>query len=188
MGYRIARLAALLACLAINVSASVYELVENGAYEQPLSVGWEENIVGSSMYIQRLTTLDLDPDFEVRAYTNNGSGSASLSQKLCLPSLDTVFSANLRSSATDGNGAWCAAGMMISYLDAFSAPLGRTFLGARGAACPWENDDTFHIIRVGGTWETLNFVIVDELVDLPGVDPSQVAQLEVSLLVTASNC
>jgi len=181
-------LAALTALWMAPALASQLEMTVNGAFEEPVSTGWNQNITGSYMYLERSTGLDLDPDYEVRLYTNNGSGDATLWQRLPLPSTATVFSADLRSSARDGNGAWCAAGLRIRYLDAFGAILGQSFLGSLSPACPWTGDGAFHVVEVGEEWQTLSFVIADELANLPDVDPAMVRQLEAALVVSAANC
>lgn len=172
----------------LAAGASVMELAVNGGFEDPPEVGWEQQFNGSGFYLERATDLDHDPDYELKLRTANGHGQALLMQHLPLPALDTVFSATLRSSAYDGSGAWCAAGLRIRYLDAFSAPLGQTFLGSLSPACPWIGDGSFHIVELTGDWQAKSFVVADELALLPEVDAGRVAQLEVSLVVSATNC
>jgi MOSC domain-containing protein YiiM len=41
-------------------------LLTNGAFEQPLSVGWLQATSGSNVTINRATTYDPDPDFATR--------------------------------------------------------------------------------------------------------------------------
>ena len=188
MHKRTAFLAALLCICSLPALASDLELVANGDFELDLSTGWEQSIAGDALFIQRATNLDVDPDYETRVYCNDGHGNAKVWQTMVLPSLDTVFTADLKTRAVDGSGAWCAAGLMISYMDGNSSVLGKTFLGSTGNACPWTSADDFHVIPLTYTWATQSFVIGDELANLPAVDPSDVVKMEVALLVTAANC
>ncbi len=179
------------ACLVVTGGASELELVENGSFEEVLSVGWVEETSGSNLYILRQTGFDGDPDYEIQVNTANGDGVARVRQSVVLPSLNVEFSAMLDASAVDGNGAWVAAGLALTYFDISGAPLGKTVLAALGDACPWTSDPTFHVIELGlmgSGWRPYGFKLTDELTNLPGIDPDDVRQLEVAVLVEAYNC
>ncbi len=188
MHRRILWLAAMLALGACGAAASDFDIITDGGFELPLEEAWSPSISGDFLYIDHNTILDHDPDYEVRLWTNDGHGNAKILQRVILPSLDTVFSATLKSSAIDGNGAWCAAGLMISYKGVHSEPLGKTFLGSRSAECPWADADDFHCIDLGAEWSEYGFIVGDELANLPAVNPSEVFELEVMLIVSAANC
>ncbi len=170
------------------VGASTLGLVENGDFEVPQTTGWSQSIAGSSLYINRATTYDPDGDYEVNVSSNNGQGNARLWQQIPVPTSNIYIGARLRGLANDGGGAWCASGLIITYLDVNGAPLGRTAIAATSSICPWTEDDTFHIIDLTTSWVDYGFMLHDELMNLPGVDSEAVRELEVMLLTTASNC
>ncbi len=171
-----------------QLAASSLDLVENGDFELLLTSGWSQNIAGSALYITRATSYDTDPDYEVNVSSSNGHGNARLWQRVPIPSTDVYVGARLRGLAYDGGGAWCASGLVLTYLDVNGAPLGKTAIAATSSICPWTEDDTFHIIDLTTSWLDYGFMLSDELLNLPGVDADAVHELEVMLLTTASNC
>jgi hypothetical protein len=173
---------------AATAGASSLNLVENGDFELPQTTGWSQSIAGSALYINRATSYDDDSDYEVNVSSSNGQGNARLWQRIAVPSTDVYVAARLRGLAYDGGGAWCAAGLVLTYLDVNGCPLGKTAIAATSSACPWTENDTFHIIDLTTTWVDYGFILSDELMNLPGVDPGKVRELEVMLLTTASNC
>ncbi len=178
----------IVACLALPAGASSLHLTENGDIEQPLTTGWDQSIAGSYLYIVRGTAFDADPDYEVRVSSNNGHGNAKLWQSIIIPNTDVQFSAKLSSAAVDGGGAWCAAGLILTYLDVNGAPLGKTALAATSSICPWTGSSTFHIIDTNGGGADYGFTPSDELLNLPGIDGDDIHEIELSLLVSAANC
>jgi len=179
---------ALMLMVATVAGASSLELVANGDFELPQTTGWSQNIAGSSLFITRSTTYDPDADYEVKTSSSNGHGNARLWQQVTIPSTDVYIGARLKGLAYDGGGAWCASGLILTYLDVNGAPLGKTAIAATSSICPWTEDDTFHIIPLTTSWVDYGFMLDDELANLPGIDPDDVRELEVMLLTTASNC
>jgi hypothetical protein len=178
-----------LVCLTLTAGASELELVKNGDFEAKYVVGWEHENQGIGLSIEQALTFDPDPDFEVRLSCSGlGSGTVRLWQTVLLPASDAEFSASLSTSAIDGGGAWCAAGLVVAYVDDVGAELGRTFLGSTSSACPWTNGPAFHLIDTTGDWQDYSFTLADELLNLPGVDAGRISQLEVALLLQAENC
>ncbi len=177
-----------LICLAFAAGASELELVQNGDFEGNLAPGWDEENFGSGLLLEHAFDIHPDMDYEVRLSTDNGSGTVRIWQDVYVPGVDVDFSASLTTSASDGGGAWCAAGLDISYRDEVGAELGRTFLGSTGDACPWTNGPTVHLIDTTGDWQDYTLKLDTELDNLPGVDADRVARLTVTLLVTAANC
>jgi len=178
----------LLGLWSLPALSSELELTANGDFELVLDEGWELEVEGDELYFERATDLDGDPDYEVRLHCEDSHGRIELMQTCFLPSLDTVLSADLRTSATDAFGAWSAAGLMIRYLDEFGLQLGRTFVGSRSQNCPWEPAGDFDLIRGSDQWSQYNYVISDLLAGLPAVDPQRVKQLEVAVVLSAANC
>jgi hypothetical protein len=185
-GIVIASVALLLA--AATALGVPYEFVENGDFEDDLSVGWTERIMGSGGSLQRLVGQDEDPDYELYARMASGDGVTSAYQRFAVPSVDLVLSANLNCYAFGDNGAWSVAGLMIGYRDQDFALLGETAVAALSRDCPWTDGPTFHCIPAGEAWEFYEVDIAAELLNLPGVDPERVAFLEIAVLCQADNC
>lgn len=171
--------------------------VTNGDFEQPVSVGWTEYSPGSYGYIARSTSYNPDPDYEVcvRRQGSGGLGSGYdwLTQTIepPIPILECDFSATVKLNATEsGNGSnWAGAALCLNYLDATDVLLGTTRICRYSPGTPWSNSSTQHlIIAPNANWNNYSFDIIDELQNLPGVDPSEVAKLTVTLIDTAYNC
>ncbi len=169
-------------------SASSLELTSNGDFEQPLFQGWKKTLVGYQIDILRGTNFDHDTDYEMSIACSNGYGDAKLRQELYLPSVETVFSAELKSYAVDGAGAWVTCGLMISYLDEYGGPLGRTLLGSLSEASEWMPREDFHFIDTSGDWGLYSFNIADELLNVPAVNASEVRRVAVEIFVFSANC
>ncbi len=168
--------------------ASELELTVNGDFEQPLAIGWEIDASGEGLSILRGNYFDHDTDCEVNITCDEGYGEASLWQVVLLPETNVAFSVELTCFTEDGATAWCVAGLMITYRDAGTAPVGRTFIGSMSPNCTWESDGDFHVIDATGDWSTWSFVLDDELENLPEVDPSRIRSMELKLFVFADNC
>ena len=91
--------------------------------------------------------------------------------------------------ATASGGAWCVSALILNYMDQFGAPLGRTAIAARSDICPWVASPTFHILDVvPNVWGEFSFNLEDELAHLPGIDGSQIRQMEIELVALAVDC
>lgn len=165
-------------------------LLTNGAFEQPLSTGWLQATSGVNVTINRATTYDPDPDYEAYVYKGSGSGYARLYQVVDIPSTDIDFSVNAKLYAWDNHAsAWTGACLLISYLNESNSLLGATRICARSQGCPWNNSSTHHLINaVDSLWHNYAFNIDDELTNLPGVTPSAIKKIQISLLDSTYHC
>ena len=169
--------------------------VTNGDFEQPLSVGWTTYSPGSYGSITRAINYDPDPDYEVYVRRQGsgglGSGYDVLYQTIEPHIMELDFSATIKLNATEsGNGSnWAGAALSLYYRDANDALLGITRICRYTPGTPWTNSSTQHlIIAPNTTWNNYSFNIGDELQNLPGVDPSEVVKITVTLIDTVYNC
>jgi hypothetical protein len=158
-------------------------MLTNGDFEQELSVGWTQTIVGIGT-ITRATTYDPDPDYEAYVYKADGNGYVTLAQVTDIATTDLVFSANAKLyTFSTSSQCWAGAAVCVSYLNAADDVLGWTRICVTSIACPWYNNDTCHVIEVADTsWHSHTLNIEDEFQSLPGITPSEVAKIEVALL------
>ena len=165
-------------------------LLENGDFEQDLATGWLQATSGSNTTINRATNYDPDPDYEAYVYKGSGSGYARLYQVVDIPTTDLEFSINAKFYAYDNNaGAWAAGAVVISYMNESGSTLGETRIYTYSPGCTWTNSPTLHLITATDTnWNNYSFNIADELVNLPGVNPSEVDKIGVALYSYADWC
>ena len=166
------------------VSASNY--LTNGDFEEPLPSGWLQYGAG---VIIRGVNYDPDPDYEVFLYRTNPSGYAELCQAADIQTVDLEFSVSAKLYASSNSSAcWAGAAVIISYLDSLNSYLGETMICYRSPACPWNNNDTCHVIPVVDTlWNDYAFNINDELTNIPGINPSHITKIRVSLLARCAS-
>lgn len=166
-----------------------WDLVTNGDFEQPLAVGWQQNTSGTNCVIDRQTSYDPDPDYEVQVYKGTGTGYARLYQAVTVATTDLDFSADLKLIATTTSSTcWAGAALVIGYLNAAGSLLGETMICRRTPACPWTNSPTRHLIDATDTlWHNYAFNINAELANLPGVDPAGIAEIEIALYSQCSS-
>lgn len=171
-------------------------LITNGTFEQDLTIGWTA-YMADSLYgydtLLRGTDYEPDPDYEVMSASHFGY-FVKLYQTVDIPSVNSVsFSVNAKLIGEDNNAdalCWGAAAVVISYLNASGTVLGQTRICQFSDPCPWQNTSTLHLITVADTlWHTYYFALSTELINLPGVSPSQVAKVQVALYdTTAHTC
>lgn len=180
----------LLALVVIGVSQPLaLELVTNGAYEQVLSNGWQENINGTGGSIIRGTAWDPDPDYEVRVYRGTGIGSAELTQIVDIPMLDVDINCNAKIYATATSTAWAAAAVSVNYLDQDGFTLGSTRIYHGSPYCPWTDDATTHLIPgTPNQWAPYTINVAEELGHLPGVIAERVKKVQIVLGVFTADC
>lgn len=156
----------------------------NGDFEEPLTTGWLQELSGSSTFIARATNYDPDPDYEAYVYNGTGDGFAKLYQTVDVPTTDLEFSVNAKLYASSTSSTcWSGAAVVISYLDESGSLLGETMICYRAQACPWESNDTCHIIEATDSlWHNYAFNIDDELVNLNGVNQADIKKIQVALL------
>jgi hypothetical protein len=175
--------------MAISI-ASASVLMTNGDFEQALTTGWQQSTGGSYVYIDRSISYHPDGDYEARAEKGEGSGYAMLHQTMDIPTTDLEFSCDAKMWAYDNHAtAWCGAAIRIFYLNAADTKLGETMIAMRSTQNPWNNTSTRHVIAVTDSqWHSYSFNIDDELTNLPGVTPSQIAKIQVALYDTCYDC
>ena len=178
-----------LASLPYVVLAEPSQMILNGDFEAELGVGWFESNRATAGNIQRTTTGHPDADYEVEVTTVNGEGRLGLIQRFPVVDLDLAFNADM-SAAGDGTaGAWIAAGLMLTYRAADWTALGQTAIVYPSRDCPWIDSPTFHMITADpNSWESYGFSLLDELLNLPGVDPGAIALIDVAVMIEAENC
>lgn len=181
--------------LVISIASCLFagNFMTNGDFELPLSNGWQQSSSGSSIIIDRATTYDPDPDYEAQAYKGAGSGYARLLQVVDIPVTDVDFSAKLKVYAYDNNAdtlCWAAAALFVEYYNASGSILGTTRICMRTTPCPWINSSTCHLIVVPDSlWHNYSFNIEDELANLSGINPANVAKIGIALYdTTAHTC
>ncbi len=169
-------------------SASI--LLVNGDFEQELTTGWLQATSGSNTTVNRATNYDPDPDYEAYVYKGSGDGYARLYQVVDIPTTDLEFSINAKLYAYDNHSsAWAAGAVVISYMNESNSILGETRIYRGSTGCTWTNSPTLHLITASDTnWNNYSFNIVDELVNLSGVNPSEIDKIEVALYSYANWC
>ncbi|MGB9721018.1 MAG: hypothetical protein ACPL28_06020 [bacterium] len=166
----------------------------NGDFEQDLSSGWTATQSGSSIYIDRATSYETDPDYEVRVEKGAGNGFANLSQTIDITTPSEFnFAAKAQLYAYDNNAdtlTYGAAAIRIIYKNSTGTALGETRICQFTSPCPWQNTSTCHLIFVSDSlWHNYSFNLQTELGNLPGVNPANVKKVEIALYdTTAHTC
>ena len=160
------------------------ELVQNGDFESELDYWTEEvNNNQGSHSITRSTSYRPGPDYSVRVYKYMRY-FARLYQVVDIPSTDVRFSGQARLIASKGtaNGYYAYAALILDYRNSAGGSLGRTMILKKVGSYFPENTPTQHIVNVtSNEWEDYSFSIADELDNLTGVDPNEVAAISVIL-------
>jgi len=174
----------------VIISVSSGTLLTNGDFEQPFTTGWQQASSGSYVVIDRATSYDPDPDHEARCEKGDGTGFACLYQTVDVPSTNLIFSCIAKVYAYDNHPtAWCGAAVRIFYMNAASTKLGETMICMRSTQNPWNDTSTRHLIIASDSlWHTYTFNVDNELTNLPGVDPSQIAKMQIALYDTCYDC
>jgi hypothetical protein len=174
--------------------ASASILLTNGDFEQTLDTGWTDQIQGGSTQdtIDRQTYFHPDGDYEVRVKKYDDA-YAKLWQTVDIPTTDLEFSVytKLYAYEYDVLGThWITAAVVLAYLDENDSLLGQTRICRNSNRCPYTNTPTFHMIphMDPNSWSTYSFNINDELANLPGVTPSDIARITVALFDTTDGC
>ena len=182
-------------CLALILStAHAGVLLTNGDFEQTLDTGWAQRIQGGSAQdtIDRQTYFDPDGDYEARVKKYDDA-YAKLWQTVAVPTTDLEFSVYTKLYAYEfdmlGTN-WISAAIVLAYLDADDNVLGQTRICRNSPHCPYTNTSSFHMIPHldPNSWSTYSFNINDELANLPGITPSDIAKITVALFDTTNGC
>lgn len=161
-------------------------LLTNGDFEQPLDVGWTEDVysLAGSHVIERSEGLGQpEPGFAARAYKYLAY-HASLSQTVDVPNVNLVLMFDGKLTITGGSSTcWPVASFIVSYLDPSGSSLGRTLFIVKDQYCTWVESDSVHFIEpTPGVWDRFELNIADELAaNLPAVTPAEVAKIKVDL-------
>lgn len=180
----------LILVLMLSVGAAT-NYIENGDFEQPLSVGWTQTAAGSGATIQRGINYHPDNDYEVYLYKATGTtGYARLSQTADIPTCNMDFSFSAKLYGWDNySGAWGGGAVVIGYLNNSNALLGETMVCYFSYDCPWTNAPDCHVIQVADSlWHDYSFNLLDELFNVPAVDPDEVAKIKVTLNAEVVHC
>ena len=170
--------------------------INNGDFEQPLTVGWTQAIgtPSSSDIIDRQVSYEPDPDYEVQVKKYDAT-HAKLFQRVNIPTminLQFTIKANLYAFEYNTSATyWSAAAVCLRYLDQNDNLLGETRVAQRSMHCPWTNSAALHIIDVTSpnTWLTYSFSVSQELsMYLPAVNQQNIKKIEVALLDTTDGC
>jgi hypothetical protein len=175
----------LLLILALGLGLGA-DLVRNGTFEGNLQY-WnvEYDSPDSSGVWQVLigTAYDPDPDKEVYIYKFNRN-YARIRQTVTPTTLNAQFSASAKLLATEltGMGWWAYASVTIEYRGQFNVLLGRTMIIRKTPWCTIRDDSTRHLIVVTSDgWENYSFNLAEELLNLPGVNPNDIATIDLVL-------
>ncbi len=163
-------------------------LLTNGDFEQPLTTGWLQEHSGT-VTIDRAIGYDTDGNYEACANKDHVSGFedgyARLYQVVDVSITNVTFSCDAKCEgyeSTNYSKNWAAGAIIISYLNASNSTLGETRIYSCSPDCPWVNSATVHLITASNAnWNNYSFNINDELTNLSGVDPLNVAKIKISL-------
>lgn len=170
-------------------SVSARELIADGNFEQePTANGWQFERWGNypdtgNCRFRWRHSFDPDRDFEVMVQKTLHRG-ARLSQIVPVATLDLGFEVSAKMfSRTNSESTWTAACVCLDYLDADDSLLGSTRIYKPTSGCPWESDDTLHLIRVHDTlWHDYQLDVSAELANLPGVERTAIRSIRVAVL------
>jgi hypothetical protein len=168
-------------------------LLTNGDFEQEINIGWQQSMTAAGI-IDRATTYDPDEDYEAKVYQYESSGYTTLYQEIGILSVDlpaTEFRCTAKMNAySTVPSDWAAAAVIVSYMNESSTILGETRITYKTVGCPWTNTSTLHVMSVGDvSWQDFSFNLNDELtMNLPGVNPAEVAKIRVALYDTLIWC
>jgi hypothetical protein len=169
--------------LALGLAFS-QELLINGDFEQELAVGWTRTDSGYGTHqVLRGTEYQPDPDFEAWVYQYDNPGWTRLSQLVPVPGVALQLSFWAKFSESGGSSTcWPAACFQVCYYDNDTNLLGETRYYLSTYAT-WIPSPVLSLYRISSRdWNRYELNIADELTNnLPGVDPTAVAFVEVAL-------
>ncbi len=186
--------AVLLAAGAVSLGRA-QELIINGAFELDINTGWSiDSIEGMTPYydtLDRAIDFHPDPDYEARIKKYD-SAHAMLYQIFNVGTTNLAFGITAKLYAVEYNPAgtyFAAAAVVLSYMNDSSAVLGETRICYKTGHCTWANSSILHLIEAPDTnWNTYSFNVDDELANLPGVNPLDIAKVKIALFDTTNGC
>ncbi len=167
-------------------------LLVNGNFEQPFSVGWQDTVsdFGGEYRIERSDTLGQSiPGHAARVYKFLAE-FASLYQTVDVPgtNLNLEFDARFRIEGGSST-CWPVASLWVRYRNAFGTELGNTRFYLHSPYATWVRSDTVSLIEIteNGVWRHYSLDIAEELAtNLRGVDPAQVRKVTIDLFAYCS--
>ncbi|HDQ99375.1 MAG TPA: hypothetical protein ENN51_03705 [candidate division WOR-3 bacterium] len=177
------------AVLFVLVAAGVTNgnLLTNGDFEQPLTVGWEQDVshVAGSHRFERSDTLGQPtPGYAAKVFKQLAYHAA-LGQQVEVPGANLTLTFDARMAIVGGSTTcWPTGAFIVSYLNADGDELGTTMFILRDQYNTWRESDTLklHDIDLPSVWNSYELDIAQEIADnLPGVDPAAVRRIEVKL-------
>ncbi len=159
-------------------------LLENGDFEQPLSVGWTQTQGGVGTHtIDRGTGHQPDPDYEAYVKQYDGEGWTKLSQVVDVAGPDLGLSFWAQFGFECPSTCWPVATVCVEYYDNTDAIVGETRFYYHDFQCEWTRTPTLNLIDITNPdWNQYDLDIRQEIEDnLPGVNPEDVAKIGVAL-------
>jgi hypothetical protein len=158
-------------------------MVVNGDFEQVLSNGWTEESFGSDWNIDRDTDYDADADYEACVQNLTSWGPTTIHQTVSISGTDIHFSALAKLHPWGGSSdEWSVATVILYYLDSSAGVLGETRIYRSSGSCfDWFDSPTVHLIQGATGWQNYSFDVADELTNLSGVNPADVAGIMVEV-------
>jgi len=170
------------------------ELVVNGDFELDISTGWSiDSLEGMTPYldtIDRDTSFNPDPGYEARVKKYD-SAHAKLYQIFDVATTNLAFGIKTKLYAAELNQAttWAGAAIVLSYMNDSGTVLGETRICYKTIHSPWVDSPTMHlIVAPDSNWNVYSFNVNDELTNLPGVNPLEIAKVRVALFDTTDGC
>jgi hypothetical protein len=167
-------------------AAQADNLLSNGDFEQPLAVGWTEDVyslAGTHRFERSDTFGQQTPGQAAKAYKYLAY-YASLSQTVDVPGADVQLSFDGRFVITGGSSTcWPVSAVFVHYLDMAGSPLGRTVFYLPSQYCDWVESDSVHFeLMNAGVWEEHVLQVAEEIRDnLPAVDAADVRKIKVEM-------
>jgi hypothetical protein len=172
-----------------------HELVVNGDFELDIANGWSiDSVEGMTPYydtLDRDTSFNPNPGYEARVKKYD-SAHAMLYQifDVSTTNLDFAIAAKLYAVEYNPGGTYfAAASVVLSYMSGSGAVLGETRICYITSHCIWADGPTLHLIMApDSNWNAYSFNVNDELANLPGVNPLDIAKVRVALFDTTNGC
>ncbi len=176
------------ACLLLVAGGAVAQnLFTNGDFEQGLEVGWTQDVrtaAGSYRFEVSDTFGQPVPGQAAKAYKYLAYHAA-LVQTVDVPNANLSLDFDGRLIITGGSSTcWPVATIIVSYLDAADAGLGRTLFIVKDQYCNWVESDSVHFYEEQntGAWKDFHLDIAQELEDhLPAVSAGNVRKIKIEL-------
>ena len=170
--------------------AGAQNLLENGDFEQDLTVGWQWTYGGYGSHLNdRQVWRHPDPDYEAWVQQYDGEGWSKLYQIVDVTDVELDFSfIGKFEIGGSSSTCWPVGSVCIEYYNASQGLLGETRFYCHDAYCNWTPSSTLDLVPVSpSNWEPWNLNIQEELTyNLPGVNSEDVAKIGVAMYLYTS--